>query len=360
MRIDLILESNNSPERIAELAKLAEANGIGGIWVSGMLDGRDPFSVFTKAAMVTERIRMGPIAVSPFELHPLMMAKSLLTLNEYANGRAQMVVGGGGGTMNAMGLEPVRRVRAVRECLEILKSTASGKTVNFEGEIFKVRQYRASWLKSSPPAIYGGANRDQMLRMVPRIADGLMLSDKTVQQVSDARTKIDVALDEAGRDRKSFRVANFWAWHVKETREAAEREARIWLALRGVLLRENHEHFMSEADMDLVDKHRPAFFDALRRRSPDIRGVPDRVIDLLIDNLTSCAAVADLDKEIDRLKAFEKAGLTEIALRIYDTPEETIRVLGKHVVPAMDRGRVRPTEEVIQKSHVHSSRDCLG
>lgn len=335
MRIDLILESNNSPDRIADLAKLAEANGIGGIWVSGMLDGRDPFSVFTKAAMVTERIRMGPIAVSPFELHPLMMAKSLLTLNEYANGRAQIVVGGGGGTMNAMGLQPVRRVRAVRECLEILKSAASGMAVNVEGEIFKVRQYKASWVKSTPPTIYGGANRDQMLRMVPRVADGLMLSDKTVQQVGDARARIDVALVDAGRDRQSFRVANFWAWHVKETREAAQREARVWLALRGVLLKENHEHFMSDADVNLVEQHRPAFFEALKRRSPDIRGVPERLIELLIENLTSCAAVSDLGKEIDRLKAFEKAGLTEIALRIYDEPEETIRILGKHVVPAM-------------------------
>lgn len=335
MRLDLILESNNSPERIAELGKLAEDNGIGGIWISGMLDGRDPFSVFTKLALTTERIRMGPIAVSPFELHPLMMVKSLLTLNEYAKGRAQIVVGGGGGTMNAMGLEPVRRVRAVRECLEILKSAADGEPVNYEGEVFKVRGYKPSWVESPPPIIYGGANRDQMQRMVPRIADGLMLSDKIVDQVAEARAKIDGVLKDTDRDPGSFALNNFWAWHVKETREEAEREARIWLALRGVLLRRNHAYFMSETDMDLVDEHRPAFFDALRRRSPDIQGVPERIINLLIQNLTSCASRDDLDREIDRLSAFKAAGLTEIALRIYDKPEDTIRLLGDRVIPAL-------------------------
>ncbi|MEO8444401.1 MAG: LLM class flavin-dependent oxidoreductase [Gammaproteobacteria bacterium] len=335
MRIDLILESNNSPDRIAELGQLAEANGIGAIWISGMLDGRDPFAVFTKLAMTTERIRMGPIAISPFELHPLMMAKSLLTLNEYAHGRAQVVVGGGGGTMTAMGLKPVRRVRAVRECIEILKAAASGATVNYEGEIFTVRRYTVGWARSTPPVIYGGANREQMQGMVPKIADGLMLSDKTVPQVTQARAKIDAVLDSAGRAREAFRVSNFWAWHVKETREAAEREARIWLALRGVLLRANHAHFMSEADMDIVDEKRQVFFEALRRRSPEIPGVPERIIAELVDNLTSCASVAGLDREIERLRAFKAAGLTEIALRIYEEPEKTIRVLGERVIPAL-------------------------
>lgn len=335
MRIDLILESSNSPDRIAELGQLAEANGIGGIWVSGMLDGRDPFAVFTKLAMTTERIRMGPIAISPFELHPLMMAKSLLTLNEYAGGRAQVVVGGGGGTMTAMDLKPVRRVRAVRECIEILRAAASGSPVNYEGELFRVRRYSAGWAKSAPPVIYGGANRDQMQHMVPAYADGLMLSDKTVPQVNLARAKIDAVLDQAGRPRDGFRVSNFWAWHVKDTREEAEREARIWLALRGVLLRANHTHFMTEAEMDIVDAKRGAFFDALRRRSPDIQGVPDHIVKLLVDNLTSCASVDDLGGEIDRLRAFQQAGLTEIALRIYEEPEKTIRTLGERVIPAL-------------------------
>ena len=139
----------------------------------------------------------------------------------------------------------------------------------------------------------------------------------------------------ARRDPAAFRLTNFWAWHVKESREEAEREARIWLALRGVLLRRNHHYFMDAADMDLVDAKRPAFFDALRRRSPDIAGVPDRVVKLLVDNLTSCAALADIDREIDRLRQFQAAGLTEIALRIYDRPEETIRILGERVVPAL-------------------------
>lgn len=335
MRIDLILESNAAPERIAALGRLAEGYGLGGIWVSSMLDARDPFLTFAELARTSHGIRMGPIAVSPFEIHPLKMATSLLTLNEISGGRAQIVVGGGGGTMTAMGIQPARRVRAVEEALTILRLAGRGEPVNFEGEIFRVRRYNPAWARSAPPVIYAGANRGQMQRMAARHADGIMLSDKIVEQVREARAVIDPVLADAGRDPAAFRLNNFWAWHVKESREEAEREARIWLALRGVLLKANHHYFMNEADMDLVEQKRGAFFEALRRRSPDIAGVPERVVKLLVDNLTSCAALADIDREIDRLRRFEAAGLTEIALRIYENPEETIRIIGERVVPAL-------------------------
>lgn len=336
MQIELILESREPPERLAELARLAEDCGLAGIWVSSMLDARDPFLNFAEVARTTRRVRMGPIAVSPFELHPLKMATALLSLNEASRGRAQIVVGGGGGTMTAMGIEARRRVRAVRECLEILRMAAAGERVNYAGELFTVRGYNPDWAVSPPPRLYAGANLPQMQRMAARYADGVMLSDKIVPQVQAASAVIRDARREAGAGGEPFLLNNFWAWHVKETREEAEAEARIWLALRGVLLRKNHHYFMDEADMDLVDQTRPAFFDALRRRSPDIRGVPERIIRLLVDNLTSCAAVAELDREIQRLRDFQAAGLTHIALRIYAEPEATIRLLGERVVPALN------------------------
>ena len=97
MRIDIIIESDKSAEEFTRLSQLAEDYGLGGIWVANNSNGRDPFVNFTPFAMQSNRIAMGPIAISPFELHPLKMAMSLLSLNEIAKGRAQIVVGGGGG-----------------------------------------------------------------------------------------------------------------------------------------------------------------------------------------------------------------------------------------------------------------------
>jgi len=335
MRIDVILESRFPPETIAELGKLAEHCGLGGVWVSSMLDARDPFVNFTDLARQSSRIRMGPIAVSPFELHPLKMATALLTLNEICGGRAQIVIGGGGGTMTAMGLKPENRLQAMTECVEILKMATTGEPINFKGEVYEVWRYHPSWATSTPPRIYVGSSYAKPHRMAVEKADGVMLSDKMVPQVEQVRSGIDRMLEETGRSPDSFELTNFWAWHVKESREEAEREARIWLVLRGMLEKENNILFMSEEDCDLVTARMPSFFKALARRSPEVEGVPDRILSTLVDHLTSTASIDRLDDEIERLRQFREAGLTQIALRIYDDPAAAIRLLGERVVPAL-------------------------
>jgi 5,10-methylenetetrahydromethanopterin reductase len=335
MRIDVILESNNSPERVAELGVMAERAGLGGVWVSNMNDARDPFINFVPLAMQTSRVRMGPIAVSPFELHPMKMAGSLLTLNEVAKGRAQIVVGAGGGTVNAMGLKPVRVVRAVRECVEILRVAATGKPVRYQGELFKVGWYNPSWVRSPPPAIYAGANGPQMLKAAPRYADGVMVSDFVVDHVRRARAIVDGTLAEAGRDPATFPMNNFWAWHVKDTREAAEREARIWLTVRGTLYPPYINEVLDPDEAELVNRNIQAFIRAYNAKTDVIEGVPAEIVTKLARGCTSACGLDGLDAEIERLRGFARAGLTEIALRIYDEPEKTIRLLGERVVPAL-------------------------
>jgi 5,10-methylenetetrahydromethanopterin reductase len=336
MRIDVILESNNPPERVLELGQLAEEVGLGGVWVSNMNDARDPFINFVPLAMQTERIRLGPIAVSPFELHPLKMAGSLVTLNEVAQGRAQIVVGAGGGTATAMGQKPYRVVRAVRECVEILKAAATGKPVTYHGEIYAVNWYNPSWIKNSAPQIYVGANGPQMLRSAARYADGIMVSDFTIDRVRWAREIIDAALNDAGRSVATFPVSNFWAWHVKDDAEEARREARIWLAVRGTIYPEYIGDILDEDEAQIVNDNIQSFIRAYHQKTDRIEGVPDAIVDRIVAACTSASSIADLDQEIERLQRFQEAGLTEIALRVYDDPAASIRLIGERVIPALN------------------------
>jgi hypothetical protein len=54
-----------------------------------------------------------------------------------------------------------------------------------------------------------------------------------------------------------------------------------------------------------------------------------------VQRCTTACAIEDLDREIQRLRDFRAAGLTQIALRLYDNPADTIRLLGERVVPAL-------------------------
>jgi 5,10-methylenetetrahydromethanopterin reductase len=335
MRIDVILESKNAPQQVLELGRLAEDVGLGGVWVSNMNDARDPFINFVPLAMQTEHIRLGPIAISPFELHPLKMASSLMTLNEVAGGRAQIVVGAGGGTATAMGLKPTRVVRAVRECVEILKASATGKPVSYHGEIFDVGWYNPAWIQNSPPCLYVGANGPQMLRAAARYADGIMVSDFTIERVRWAREIIDSSLVAAGRTSADFPLNNFWAWHVKDDAAAARREACIWLAVRGTIYPNYIGDILDEDEASIVTDNIQSFIRAYHHKTDRIDGVPDAIIDRIVAACTSASSVAALDVEIERMQQFKATGLTEIALRIYADPAASIRLIGERLVPAL-------------------------
>ena len=335
MRIDIILEPDQTAEDFARLGALAEAAGIGGVWVPNNNNNRDPFVNFAALALQSKRIRMGAIAVSPFELHPYKMALSLLTLNELAGGRAQIVVGAGGGTVQAMGKQPERPVRAVREAIEILCEASRGERFKYPGEIYTVNWMNTTWAQSSAPGIYAGANGPQMLAMAARVAPGIMVSDFTPDRVSWAREITDPVLHEHGRDPAALPFNNFWAWHVKEDPEAARREARPWLCVRGTIYPKYIRDVVDEDEAQVVLEHLPSFAKAYYSRTPEIEGVPDSIVNKIIDHSVSASPLDQIEREVERFRRFRAAGLTQIALRLYDDPEFSIRTIGEHIVPAL-------------------------
>jgi 5,10-methylenetetrahydromethanopterin reductase len=337
MRVDLILEANHSGARLAALAHLAEQHGFGGVWVSNMHDARDPFINFVQTALATSRITLGPVAVSPYELHPMKIAAALLTLNEVSGGRAHIgIAAGGGGAPTAMGVPQQRRLRAVRECVEILKQAATGKPLKYKGEMFKVLYYHPSFAGGKPPMVWVCANGPQMLRSAAKYADGIFVGDHTPEHIGRMRQIVDAQLAEIGRSPSELRFNNFWAWHVKKTRAEAHREARRWLAIRATPYPEYYYHdVLPEDEMQLFFKNRASIIKAFNTGSDVIEGIPADVMERFVDGATSASSVDDLDHEIERLKRFKKNGLTEISLRIYENPEWTIRLLGERVLPAL-------------------------
>ncbi|GIS41294.1 MAG: hypothetical protein Ct9H90mP13_11400 [Pseudomonadota bacterium] len=80
MKIDIILEPDLTPEQICELGMVAENYGIESVWTSNYFSHWDPFISLTQLANKTSQIKLGILAVSPFEMHPLKIANSVLTL----------------------------------------------------------------------------------------------------------------------------------------------------------------------------------------------------------------------------------------------------------------------------------------
>ena len=360
MDIDIILEPDVNPDQMAELAQEAERLGVRALWASNYHQNWDPFLTLMPAAAATEKIILGALAVSPWEMHPLKMATALLTLNEVAGGRATVAISGGGGVLGAMGWRigkegpvwpikdeekgnryPERRVRGVQECIEVLQLARSGEMFfSYEGEIFQVtRPTHYNWLKSAPPLIYGACSGPQMIRMGARLADGIQLSDFTVDMMPAAMENVGRGLAARSEPANDFRVGNFWAWHIKKDREVSMYEARRELIWRGAIAAkyENEIRPFCHDDEEValvIDKYMN-FLEAFWTRSGKIKEVPEDLVNRLIAGMSSAGDMNDLDGELERIQKFAASGLTELSLRLFDDPMDGLRMIGEHVLPVV-------------------------
>jgi alkanesulfonate monooxygenase SsuD/methylene tetrahydromethanopterin reductase-like flavin-dependent oxidoreductase (luciferase family) len=324
MHIHFIFEPD-SPRRLGDLGRLAEELGFDAVWLPNILSARDPFLAFSWLARESQRVRMGPVAISPFELHPLKIANSLLTLNELSGGRANIVIGGGGGTVIGMGLKPDRRsvhphmVAGVRECLEFLRAIRPDEAVTFTGRHWHIEAYRPDWATQPPPRLYVAASRPRMLRLAGELGDGVMLSDIALRATPPPE----------------FPVNNLLAWHVKRDRTAAYAEARRKLWVRGIWERARIAPYLAPADCDRIEQNLPALAAAYHRGSDPGDVVGTAVMDALVDGLTLTGGLEDIDRIVGELRAMRDAGVTELGLRLYGEPDEAIRLVAERVRPAL-------------------------
>lgn len=336
MKVDVIVEAGLPAARVEALAVQAERYDIQTLWVAAFPSRRDPVPALAFAARATARIRLATLPLSPYEVHPLRIADQLLTLNELSNGRATVLIGGLGHSVSRVtGLEPARRVTAVKDTVRILKGLRPDAKLDYSGELYSLRDYRAEWATQPPPRIYAGATFEKMMRMAAGCADGSMLSDAPLGRMPQVMEWVQQGLSRAGRSRAEFRLNNFMAWHVKRDRAAAVAEARRELIWRGFLLPWFTETFLDPATVAMVVEKKPAFLKAFFARSAQIEGVPETVIEQLVEHLTLCGDEADIERIAGKIRALGEAGLDEVALRLHDEPEEGLRLIGERLIPAL-------------------------
>ncbi|MGI9341277.1 MAG: LLM class flavin-dependent oxidoreductase [Gammaproteobacteria bacterium] len=366
MDIDIILEPDVSPAQMAELAVEAEKLGIRAIWSSNYHQDFDCFLALAPATAATSKIILGALAVSPWELHPLKMANAVLTLNQMSDGRAMIGISGGGGVLGATGWKirkdgpiwpikdeikgnryPERRVRGVQECIEVLGLARSGKLVySYDGEIFQVtRPFQTKFDTSeSGPLIYGCCSGPMMVRMGARLADGIQVSDFTVDMMPDAMENVRTGLGQREQPvgapgSGEFRVGNFWAFHIKEDPEVSMYEARRELIWRGAIAAKyEHDiapHVDGDDEINAVIDNWDNFFKAFWTRSGKIDGISADIVNKLIAGMSSAGGLDALDAEIERYRAFAKSGLTELSLRLFDDPMAGLKIIGDRVLPAL-------------------------
>ncbi len=351
MDIEIIVGSDMHPQQVAEIAVEAERAGIRALWHSNFPSDWDPFVGLVPAAQATSRIKLGILAISPYEMHPIRMGSSLVSLNELSGGRAIVGIGGGGAVAWAIGdssgngyldFKKMRIVRGVREAAEIVYRMATGEANRgYKGELFNVvRPFHLKHVEAPRAQIFTCSMGPQMLRMGSRIADGIQVGDVTPGRIGAVMDEIQSAQSTRKYPAEDFRVGNFWAWHIKKDYAASMFEARSQLFARAEVIPPNigldhlvHANVVSEEEAELIRDNFQNFLMAYIDGSGKIKGVSEDLVQRLIDEVSSAGDLDAIDREVERYREFAKAGLTDLALRVFDDPMDALKIIKERVMP---------------------------
>src|ERR1700722_15438283 len=131
----LLMLGNAGPDRMVEVAQLAERSGFGQIWLADERFYREVYSYLSLFAVKTKSVLLGPCVTDPYSRHPAMTAAAIGTIDELSGGRAILGIGAGLSGFAAMGVVRDKPVRAMAEAIDIIRQLLTGGTVDYKGEV---------------------------------------------------------------------------------------------------------------------------------------------------------------------------------------------------------------------------------
>ncbi|MCP5151860.1 MAG: LLM class flavin-dependent oxidoreductase [Ectothiorhodospiraceae bacterium] len=137
---------------LADMARVAEAIGIDGLWLGDHLLYRAPhlgtrgpweaWSTLAALAAITERVTLGPLVAATAFHSPAMLAKKAATVDEVSDGRLVLGLGAGWNAVEfaAFGFPFDHRVSRFEEAFTIVRTLLAEGAVDFEGRFHSARE----------------------------------------------------------------------------------------------------------------------------------------------------------------------------------------------------------------------------
>ena len=188
------------PDRLIPFARTAEAAGLDEVWLWEDCFYESGIAAAGVILGATERVSVG-IGVLPAPLRNVALAAmELATLEGAFPGR--LVPGVGHGVQDWMGQTGARvgsPLTLLREYADALRALLAGERVTVSGRYVSLDDVALVWPPASPPPVLSAGQGPRTLRLVGKVADGVVLvSDTGLAGVGRALALIDEGRAAAG------------------------------------------------------------------------------------------------------------------------------------------------------------------
>ena len=288
------------------IAREAEARGYRTAWV-GEASGAEAIVLSTLIATHTETLKIANGVIPVQTRTPIVYGQAAATLAHLAPGRFALGLGLSSEIIVGQwhGLPFTPSVQQMREAVQIIRMTAAGERVNFEGRFYRLKNFRLAIPAPSPaPRIYLAALGPRMCELAGEVADGVLLNWIPPAAVPASLRHVEAGATRAGRSLADLDVAVYVRTCVTDEREPVrETLARD---ITGYAIVNAYARFFADSGFgEEVEAVNTAW--KAGDRTGAVKAISERVLDGL-------GAVGSADFCHEQLDAFARTGATPVVL----------------------------------------------
>ena len=330
MQFGAVLQTNPPASRTVALAKLAEQHGFSHVWTfDSHLLWQEPYVIYSQILAETNRIIVGPMVTNPATRDWTVTASIFATLNEMYGNRTVCGIGRGDSAVRVTNGAPTS-LKTLREAIHVIRELANSRSVEYNGA-----QVQFPWSRGSELKVWVGAYGPLALKLAGEVGDGFILQLADTDIAEWMIKKVRDAAAAAGRDPAAVKFCVAAPMYVGSDIEHMRDQCRWFGGMVGnhvadIVAKYGAESAVPKALTDYIKGREGYDYNEHGMvGNPHTNFVPDDIVDRF-------CVLGTAEQHVEKLKVLRELGVDQFAGYLqHDNKEETLRVYGETVIPAL-------------------------
>lgn len=330
MDFGAVLQTNPPASRTVHLAKLAEQYGFSHVWTfDSHILWQEPYVIYSAILAETHRITVGPFVTNPATRDWTVTASVFATLNELYGNRTICGIGRGDSAVRVTNGKPTT-LAELRESIHVIRELGNSRAVEYNGSTLQF-----PWSHGSELEVWVAAYGPLALKLTGEVGDGFILQLADLDIAKWMIETVRTAADNAGRDPMSIKFCVAAPMYIGTDWDHMRNQVRWFGGMVGnhvadIVAKHGESSDVPKALTDYIAGRQGYDYNTHGKAGNDhVDFVPDEIVDRF-------CVLGDAKDHIEKLEALKELGVDQFAGYLqHDNKEETLRVYGEHVIPAL-------------------------
>ncbi|WP_149202034.1 TIGR03842 family LLM class F420-dependent oxidoreductase [Actinotalea subterranea] len=335
MDFGVVLQTNPPASRTVELARQAETHGFSHVWTfDSHLLWQEPFVIYSAILAATRRVVVGPMVTNPATRDWTVIASLFATLNEMYGNRTICGIGRGDSAVRTLNGRP-SNLATLRESVHVIRELANSRSAEVNGATV-----RFPWSEGSVMDVWVAAYGPLALKLTGEVGDGFILQLADPDIAAWMIRAVRDAAERAGRDPDAVKFCVAAPMYVGNGDSPAERahmrEQCRWFGgmvgnhVADIVTKYGAGSSVPRALTDYIEGRQGYDYNEHGRAgNSHATFVPDEIVERF-------CLLGSPREHVEKLEALRELGVTQFAGYLqHDNKEETLRMYGERVIPAL-------------------------